>query len=59
MELTDCPYSPECVEVEFSELRLNGVLRSSPLAPLSGIMITSVSDESKGRGRVGEEVMAP
>src|SRR5215216_1820175 len=23
------PYSPECVEVEFSELRVDGVLRSS------------------------------
>ncbi len=25
------PYSPKCVEEEFSELRLYGVLRSSPI----------------------------
>jgi hypothetical protein len=23
-----CPYSPECVELEFCELRFDGVLRS-------------------------------
>jgi hypothetical protein len=27
--LTSCFYSPECVEVEFCELRIDGVLRSS------------------------------
>ena len=28
MELTNCPYSPECVEEEFSEVRLLGILGS-------------------------------
>src|SRR5215207_2469311 len=26
---SSCPYSPKCVDVEFLELRLDGVLRSS------------------------------
>jgi hypothetical protein len=26
---SSCPYSPECVDVEFLELRLDGVLRST------------------------------
>src|SRR5215208_415400 len=28
-ESDSCPYSPECVEVEFPEVRIHGVLRSS------------------------------
>src|SRR5215210_4457668 len=32
-------YSPECVEGGFCELRRHGVLRSSHLAPVDGIML--------------------
>jgi hypothetical protein len=35
---TDEPYSPECVEEEFSELRVDGGLRSSGL-PLYSVVL--------------------
>ena len=42
---SSCPYSPECVEEEFCELRHNGVLRSSAL-PLCPGAHTLPSDRS-------------
>src|SRR5215218_4642018 len=33
--LSLCPFSPKCVEVEFSELRLEGVLESGNRKPYS------------------------
>src|SRR5215203_2113412 len=51
---SSCPYSPECMEEEFSKLRIDGVLGGSPCASYGGIM-PAVEEVGQPEKRVGKE----